>query len=155
MLSAAILGIALLLLAEDGVVTASSSAGGSFAPGRAFDSDRATRWSAAFEDRSGWIQITFPLERTCDSISIRGEGPELKGMPGRLRVLRLDGEKWITALIHENSEGLEVLLRFEAASSRTWRLRIDSVVNARWSPTIAGQPPETIRHRSSSASRIA
>jgi len=137
MLAAAVLGIALLVSADGGVCSASSSAGDRFAPGLAFDGDPATRWSAAFEDRSGWIEITFPAARTCDRVSIRGEGPELKGMPGKLRVLYLDGKKWATALIAENVEGPEVTLRFEAAASPTWRLRIDSAVNPRWSPTIA------------------
>jgi len=137
MLPIVIFFLSCLFSADEAIVTASSSAGRRYAPKLAFDSDRQSRWSARFEERSGWIEVTFPQAKMCDSVTIVGEGPELKGMPGKVRVLYLKKEKWYPAHSSTNSEGPEVTLSFESATSRSWRLQIDSVVNARWSPTIA------------------
>jgi len=137
MLAIVILFLSCLFPADEAIVTASSSAGPRYAPKLAFDGDRQTRWSARFEDRSGWIEVTFPQEKMCDAVTIVGEGPELKGMPGKVRVLYLKKGKWYPAHSSTNKGGPEVTLSFEAAASPSWRLQIDSVVNARWSPTVA------------------
>ncbi len=119
------------------ICTSSSSAGPRFAPKLAFDKDPSTRWAADFKERSGWIQVTFGRDRTFDSLTILGEGPELKGMPGRLHIQFLKDEKWRNAFSVENRKGPEATFRFDPVASRSWRVLIQSVVNPRWSPTIA------------------
>jgi|GEM_PF-2687200 len=131
--------LTLILLAEpdDGVYTASTSAGPRYAPKLAFDGDPATRWSAAFNERSGWIQIEYKTDKTFDTVVILGEGPELKGMPGKIRIFGLKAETWYPLRSELNKEGPEISISFDQTTSRAWKIQVDSVVNPRWSPTIA------------------
>lgn len=131
------LALTLFALPQDGTFRASSSAGTRYAPALAFDGDRKTRWSADFEVRSGWLEWTLPDEKMFDTVLLVGEGPELKGMPGKLQIEYMKEDRWIRALQQNNGTGPEVTLSFEPAASRSWRIVIETVVNDRWSPTIA------------------
>lgn len=116
---------------------ASSSQRDDLAPAFAFDGLRATRWSAAFDRRTGWIEVAFPEARTFDRVTVLNGVRELKGAPAAYTVLAGEpgASRALTSVSGLKTDG--VTTAFERTTARVWRIEVAALIDARWSPTIS------------------
>ncbi len=56
-------------------------------PRAAFDGDEGSRWSAKYEDKTGWIQVTYDESRKFKSVTIFANTRELRGAPKTFEIL--------------------------------------------------------------------
>ncbi|MEZ6195263.1 MAG: discoidin domain-containing protein [Planctomycetota bacterium] len=115
---------------------ASSSQRDELAPARAFDGDAKTRWSARFDERTGWIQVRFDEAVTYDRVELVSGIADLKGAPKSFRVLagEPDALKELAKVAGNAADPANA--RFPRTKARCWRIAIEELVNDRWSPTL-------------------
>jgi F5/8 type C domain len=117
---------------------ASSYARDNLAPKLAFDGDDDTRWSAAFDQKKAWIQVSHGAPARYAEVRLFSGIQDLKGAPRDFDILAGDlGELKLVKEVKNNKAG-DVTVKFEARAARVWRIEIKTVVNEAWSPTLSG-----------------
>ncbi|MCX6879636.1 MAG: alpha-L-fucosidase [Verrucomicrobia bacterium] len=116
-------------LSEGKAARASSTWGNGYEANMAFDADDVTRWSAAPDSRSGWIEIDLGKPATVGRVVVK----ELNFHPTQQFAIEYkDGEAWKTVVTGTTIVG-EKTLRFPAVQAQIFRLNI---VKANAVPTI-------------------
>lgn len=103
----------------------------------AFDGKPTTRWSARFKEKSGWIQVTFDEPREFSSVTIYSGTTDLKGAPKGFQILAGKPGSLKTLKKIKTNDRDSRLVKFRKTKARCWRLKIDTLINEKWSPTIA------------------
>jgi alpha-L-fucosidase len=101
---------------------ASSTAGAGFGPEQAFDGNPDTRWKAAADQRSGWLEVTFDQPAKIGHASM----VENSGRGQGIRKFRLEykeGADWKTAL-EGTTIGRAFSQEFTPVTARTFRVNI-------------------------------
>lgn len=119
------------------IYTASSVERGNLAADRAFDGDTSTRWSASFKTQEGWIQVEYADEKTFDQVRLLNGIREEKGAPKDFLIMAGGDAQSLREIcnIKGNTSG-DRTVRFKRATARIWRIKILTLVNTRWSPTL-------------------
>lgn len=103
----------------------------------AFDGDKATRWSASFKEKTGWIEVTFADAKKFSEVKIFSGVRDLKGAPKDFDILAGESReklKLVKAVKGTTTDDTPV--KFDAVTAKVWRIEVKSVIDARWSPTI-------------------
>ncbi|MDP6720216.1 MAG: discoidin domain-containing protein, partial [Pirellulaceae bacterium] len=117
--------------------SASSEERENLSAARAFDGNTSTRWSASFKAKTGWIQVEYPDDRSFAQIRLLNGIRDEKGAPKDFAVLAGASEEKLKEVcnVKGNSSG-DRTVKFKKTTARIWRVRIDSLINGRWSPTL-------------------
>lgn len=118
-------------------VTASGFQREDLSPQKAFDDDPKTRWSAPFDDRTAWIEVTYDAPREFSEIEILNGIADAKGAPRDFRLLAGEAGSLKEVFATTGNTKDPFVRRFSARKARVWRLEIDALINARWSPTLS------------------
>lgn len=124
-------------LASAQTYEASSFERDSLHPRCAFDGQAATRWSAKFREKTGWIQVTYEEEQAFSEVVVRSGIRDLKGAPKDFTILAgkaADSLKKVKAVKGNDADPARV--KFRKTKARVWRIDVSARINERWSPTI-------------------
>ncbi len=117
--------------------SASSEERENLSASRAFDGSTSTRWSAAFKEKTGWLQVAFSEDRKFSQVRLLNGIRDEKGAPRDFVILAgsdVEGLKEVCRTT-DNTSG-DRTVRFKKTTARVWRIQILSLVNTRWSPTL-------------------
>ncbi|MCA9298707.1 MAG: discoidin domain-containing protein, partial [Phycisphaerales bacterium] len=115
---------------------ASSAQSKAYQAAFAFDGDTKTRWSSAFGEHVGWVQVTWDEARTHSRVRIHSGIADLKGAPQDFDILA--GEPGSLQLVRQvkGNQADDVTFEFPKTTARTWRIDVKWRINPQWSPTI-------------------
>jgi hypothetical protein len=105
---------------------------------QAFDGDVATRWSAGFKDKTGWIQVTYATPQRHSEVTLVSGVKDLKGAPRDFDVLA--GPSPTELALVKSVRGLTqdgVKTTFDGRSAKVWRIDVQARISEAWSPTIS------------------